>query len=121
MLIAIALANALGIGAWIGSVIWLASASYRRKSLTHMALAGYPLQGPLPRLVRANTGRLIADVPALWFWPNARLFARLPKRHAFGAFARIERAKREKRGLLFMTPHLGSFEVIPRYIAQMCR
>ena len=106
------------LGAWIGSVIWLASASYRRKSLTHMALAGYPLQGPLPRLVRANTGRLIAELPALWFWPNARLFAHCQSATRSVLLDAIEKAKREKRGLLFMTPHLGSFEVIPRYIAQ---
>jgi KDO2-lipid IV(A) lauroyltransferase len=72
----------------------------------------------LPRLVRANTGRLIAELPALWFWPNARLFAHCQSATRSVLLDAIEKAKREKRGLLFMTPHLGSFEVIPRYIAQ---
>jgi KDO2-lipid IV(A) lauroyltransferase len=106
------------LGAWLGRLAWFASSTYRGKSLAHLRLAGYPLDGPLPGLVRENTGRLIAELPALWFWSDDRLFARCHSASRSLLLAAIDRAKRENRGLLFMTPHLGSFEVIPRYIAQ---
>jgi KDO2-lipid IV(A) lauroyltransferase len=106
------------LGAWLGRLAWFASSAYRRKALAHMSLAGYPLDGALPRLVRENTGRLIAELPAVWFWSDERLFERCQSASRALLLEAIDRAKREKRGLLFMTPHLGSFEVIPRYIAR---
>ncbi|NBS80796.1 MAG: lysophospholipid acyltransferase family protein [Betaproteobacteria bacterium] len=106
------------LGALIGRLAWVVSKSYRQKSLKHLSIAGYDVTGFMPDRVRAHTGRLVAELPALWFWPDERLFAHCESPSQTVLTQAIASARREQRGLLVMTPHLGSFEVIPRYIAQ---
>lgn len=105
-------------GAPLGSFVWFASKNYRLKSLAHIGAAGFDPEGSLPAAVRANTGRLMAELPAIWFWSEPRLIAHCHSASESVLLQAIEQAARERRGLLFMTPHLGSFEVIPRYIAK---
>lgn len=89
------------VGAALGWLSFLASATYRRRFLANAAQAGYSA-----RQVRgavAQAGRMVAEVPRLWFgkpvpveWEGAPL---------------VHAALARGRGLLFLTPHLGCFEV----------
>jgi KDO2-lipid IV(A) lauroyltransferase len=89
------------VGAALGWVSYLASPTYRGRFLRNARQAGYT-----PGQVRAavgEAGKLIAETPRLWFgapvpveWHGAEV---------------IEAARASGRGILFLTPHLGCFEV----------
>ncbi|HEX2543469.1 MAG TPA: lysophospholipid acyltransferase family protein [Ramlibacter sp.] len=96
----------LGIG--IGWLTWLLSPTYRRRFRENATQAGYPF-AQVRRAV-AEAGKLVAETPRLWFgasppvhWEEAELIARL---------------RAEKRGIVFLTPHLGCFEVTARSYAE---
>ena len=88
-------------GAGIGWLTWLLSPTYRRRFAENARQAGYR-PGEVRRAV-AEAGKLVAETPRLWFgrmpaieWENAELIAAL---------------RVQGRGILFLTPHLGCFEV----------
>ena len=88
------------IGAALGWVSFAVSGTYRRRFLDNARQAGYGV-GQLRSAV-AEAGKLVAEVPRLWFgspvatfWDGAEL---------------IDQARAEGRGIVFLTPHLGCFE-----------
>lgn len=88
-------------GAGLGWLTWLLSPTYRRRFGDNARQAGFA-----PGEVRAAVGQagmLVAETPRLWF-------GALPAVQWEGAQA-IERLRAEGRGILFLTPHLGCFEV----------
>jgi KDO2-lipid IV(A) lauroyltransferase len=89
------------LGAVLGWIAFAASPTYRRRFLANAAQAG--LRFADVRAAVAAAGALVAETPRLWFgapppveWHGAEL---------------IEQARAGGRGLLFLTPHLGCFEV----------
>lgn len=98
-------------GALLGVAVYLASGGYRRKLLANLATAG------LPRRLRwrcaAHAGRMVGELPWVWFRPRAELAARV---HC-DDLAVLDEAERAGRGVLFVTPHLGAFEVTARWYA----
>lgn len=93
-----------GMGWVMGWMAFLASRDYRRRFLENMALAG--VDRGLWMDAVGESGRLIAELPRLWMgrpvpvvWQGAE--------HVDAA---LERAS----GIVFLTPHLGSFEVAAR-------
>lgn len=89
------------LGSWLGWLAYLLSPTYRRRLLANARQAGQPQAVALRSVGQA--GRLVAELPRLW------LGAPVPVRWA-GA-EHIETAQAAGRGLLFLTPHLGCFEV----------
>ena len=63
----------------------------------------------------AEAGRLVAELPYLWLRPAA-----LPIGPSLAWEGRelIEAAHAEGRGIVFLTPHMGCFEVTAQAIAQ---
>ena len=106
------------LGAALGHLVWHSSFAYRSKARVQLKAAGYDLDGSLPSKSSAHAGRLLAELPALWFWSDSKLFKHCHSPSLAVLDEALLRAQRESRGLLFVTPHLGSFEVIPRFIAQ---
>ena len=89
------------VGAFLGWVSYLASGTYRRRFVEHARQAGYA-----PGQVRAavaEAGKLLAEAPRLWF-------GRAPRIEWDGADL-IAAARERGRGIVFLTPHLGCFEV----------
>jgi Kdo2-lipid IVA lauroyltransferase/acyltransferase len=63
----------------------------------------------------ASAGRMIAELPALWFRPHEEVAALV--REATGAeaaFAALERGE----SILLLTPHMGCFEITAQYAAR---
>jgi KDO2-lipid IV(A) lauroyltransferase len=96
------------LGAFLGWVAFLGSPTYRRRFLANAAQAGYAFSQV--RRAVAEAGRLVAEAPRLWFgapvtvqWKGDEL---------------IEAARASGRGLVFLTPHLGCFEVTAQAYAQ---
>lgn len=102
---------------WIGGGLgWLAyalSPSYRRRFRANAAQAGLPWSAVRPAVAQA--GRMAAELPWLWMRPHDA---------DLGARARVEgadcvdAAHRAGRGLIFLTPHLGCFEVTAQVYAE---
>ncbi|WP_287877615.1 MULTISPECIES: lysophospholipid acyltransferase family protein [Acidovorax] len=88
-------------GAAMGWVAFCASPSYRRRFLANSALAGYSFGAV--RAAVAHAGRMVAELPRLW------LGAPLPCRLVGEAC--VEQAYAAGRGIVFLTPHQGCFEL----------
>ena len=89
------------IGGVLGWLTWLASPTYRRRFADNAARAGYRF-GQV-RAAVAHAGRMAAETPRLWFgapvpvqWDGAEL---------------IEAAYAAGRGIVYLTPHMGCFEI----------
>ena len=101
------------LGALLGWLTWALSPSYRRRLAANAALAG--IDDADRRRSIAEAGRLVAEVPWLWLMPEGE---RLGDRVRWHGASLIEDALAAGRGLLLLTPHLGSFEVAARAAAE---
>ncbi len=96
-----------GLGAALGWVTWAVSPTYRRRIRENAAQAGYA-----PGQVRAcvaHAGRMALEMPRLWFGAPVPL----QWRHHQGL---LEAAYANGRGIVFMTPHMGCFEIIAQVV-----
>lgn len=96
------------VGAVLGWVVYAVSPAYRHQVRANAALAG--VGAVARRRAVAHAGRLVAELPRLW------LGAPVPVRMQ-GA-EHIEAAIARGQGMVFLTPHLGCFEVTAMAYAQ---
>ncbi|MDF1483747.1 lysophospholipid acyltransferase family protein [Ramlibacter sp. H39-3-26] len=96
-----------GMGALLGWAAFLASPGYRARFLANARQAGYGFAEV--RAGVAHAGRMAAELPRLWFG------ARLP--YAWDDPGLIARAYEAGRGIVFLTPHIGCFEISPQAAA----
>jgi len=61
-----------------------------------------------------ETGKTAFEMPALWQWPTPKLYRRIKEVHGESA-ARDALAK--GKGIIFLSPHLGAWEIINPYLA----
>ena len=101
------------LGGWLGWLVYWSSPSYRRR--LHANVAQARLDRSVARAAVAEAGRMLAELPVLWSRPIDQ---------ALGALVRwegtelVEQALAAGRGLVILTPHLGSFEVIGQAYAE---
>jgi KDO2-lipid IV(A) lauroyltransferase len=77
----------------------------------NLEAAGYE-DARLRRAAIASAGQMLAELPALWFRPHAEVAALV--KSVEGAEAALA-ARQGGKALLFLTPHMGSFEVASQY------
>jgi Kdo2-lipid IVA lauroyltransferase/acyltransferase len=94
-------------GAVLGWLAWGLSPTYRRRFLANVRQAGVGLRRTWPAI--AHAGRMTAELPRLW------LGAPVPVRWADAR--EVEQAYASGRGVIFLTPHLGCFEVTAQALA----
>jgi KDO2-lipid IV(A) lauroyltransferase len=100
------LLHALG---WVlGWLSFLASNRYRRRLMAHARQAGYGWRVALSSVGEA--GKLVAELPRLWLGR--------PVRVGWEGAACIEAAQAHGAGVLFLTPHMGCFEIAAQAYAQ---
>lgn len=97
-----------GAGALLGWLVFALSPTYRRRFLENAAQAGYTFAQV--RVAVGHAGRMVAELPRLWL-------GRPPPCTMHGADC-IERAWAAGRGIVFLTPHLGCFEMSVQQAAQ---
>jgi Kdo2-lipid IVA lauroyltransferase/acyltransferase len=96
------------LGAVLGWLAYALSGRYRANFRAHAAQAGYaPAQ---VRAAVAHAGRMAAELPRLW------LGAPVPMQ--WEGKALIDAAHTAGQGIIFLTPHLGCFEVTAQAYAQ---
>lgn len=96
------------LGHTVGWLAWAVSPTYRRRFAAHVRQAGLPWRRVWPAIGQA--GAMSMELPRLWFgapvsvhWSNDRA--------AVQAYA-------QGQGVIFLTPHLGCFEVTAQALAQ---
>ena len=101
------------LGTLLGWLTWLASPTYRRHLRGNMALA---LGADSARRVRnaaiANAGRTSLELPRLWLHPLEETVRLVREVRGWDY---VEAAQAAGKGILFLTPHLGCFEVTAQY------
>lgn len=99
------------LGSVLGWITYGTSPTYRRHLRAHLAQAGFT-DARLRRAAIASAGKMIAEVPALWFRRHEEVVALMRETHGFHeAIAQRSRGK----AVLFLTPHMGSFEAAAQY------
>jgi KDO2-lipid IV(A) lauroyltransferase len=98
------------LGAGLGWVVYLSSPSYRRRMRDNMARAGYAQH---LRAAVAEAGKSIVELPFIWCAAPERV-----SRHASDENWPLVQAELDAgRGIVFLTPHLGCFEIVAQEIA----
>jgi len=100
-----ALGNALG---WVA---YLSSPAYRHTLKDNISRAGYPQQ---LRSAIGESGKNILELAFVWCAPPARVLATVHVENWEVAQAALDSG----HGVIFLTPHLGCFEIIAQSIAQ---
>ena len=88
-------------GALLGWITWAASPTYRRRIRDNARQAGY--RSAEVRGCIAHAGRMVLEMPRLWFGRPVPIEWR--------GMETLQAAYAARRGIVFMTPHLGCFEV----------
>jgi len=99
------------LGALAGGLVFVLSAAYRQRLRANLPadLARTP-----GLAVAAATGQGVFELPWLWFRPQKQVVARVVK---VDNWSLVEAAWAAGKGILFLTPHLGCFEITAQYYA----
>jgi len=96
------------VGWTLGWATFLLAPTYRRRLIAHARQAGMPAR--VWRSAVGAAGQMVAELPRLWLgrpvpvqWRGDEL---------------VVEALREQRGVVFLTPHLGCFEITAQAYAQ---
>lgn len=94
--------SVLQVCGWLlGWIAFLASATYRHRFLENVAQAGVARSAWLPAV--AASGQLLAELPRLWQGQAVPLF--------WDGADHVQAALAAQKGIVFLTPHLGCFEI----------
>jgi KDO2-lipid IV(A) lauroyltransferase len=95
---------------WLGYAL---SPTYRRRFVENARQAGLVAREWRPAVREA--GRLLMEAPLLWMRPRG---ATLAEKLRWSGAERIEAAHARGKGIVFLTPHLGCFEVTAQAYAE---
>ena len=101
------------LGSVLGWVLYGISPTYRRHLRENLAAARYD-DARLRRRAIAAAGQLVMELPALWLRPHEQVVALVKEIHGDDA---VLAAQRAGKAILFLTPHMGAFEVAAQYAA----
>ena len=102
------------LGTVLGWTMYGMSPTYRRHLRENLAAAGID-DARVRRGAIASAGRMVMELPAIWFRPHADVVALVKSvEGAEAAYA----AQRSGKALLFLTPHMGAFEIASLYAAR---
>ncbi|KDD10721.1 lysophospholipid acyltransferase family protein [Bordetella bronchiseptica] len=99
-------------GRLLGRLAYAFPGKYRDRLQANAAQAGYP-QPAFARRAAGEIGAMILEMPKVWFRNEQSLGKVVSDDYAI-----VEAARAEGRGILFLTPHLGCFEITARYLAR---
>ena len=102
-----------GVGFVLGWTIYGISPNYRRQLRENLARAGYR-DAKTRREAIASAGKMLTEAPALWFraQPDVAHLVR-DVSGVDAAYAARDRGE----SLLFLTPHMGCFEITAQYLS----
>ncbi len=101
------------LGALLGRIVYLASPRYRHFLSENLRAAGYADRA-LRGAAIAEAGKGLLELPAIWLRPHEAVAGLVVK---VSGWELVEAARARRRGILFLTPHLGCFEITAQYVA----
>ncbi|MEJ5211631.1 MAG: lysophospholipid acyltransferase family protein [Burkholderiales bacterium] len=108
-----------GLGVLLGWLVYAVSPTYRRRLRDNLAASGVAPDARALRRLRhaaiAHAGKAMMELPVIWGRPLPEV-AELVR--GCDGWALVEAAQAAGRGIIFLTPHLGCFEVAALYAAQ---
>ena len=102
-----------GLGRLGGRIVYALPGRYRRRLRANARQAGYP-EAAFARRAAAQTGAMIMELPKVWLRTTQCVGKVVADDDDV---TMIASAVAEGRGVLCLTPHVGSFEVAARYMA----
>jgi KDO2-lipid IV(A) lauroyltransferase len=98
------------IGSMLGWLVYLASPTYRRRLKENITRAGH---GAHLHAAIAEAGKNVMELPFVWFADPKRV---LPLA-VCEDWSAVDAALARGRGIIFLTPHLGCFEILAQGFA----
>lgn len=105
------------LGAAAGWATYLSSRRYAARMRDNLMASGLCAPGECRRLLHrsvAEAGKSVLELPAVWLRPEQQALQLLKKCHGW---EHVEAAHRRGKGLIFLTPHMGCFEITSLYYA----
>jgi len=102
------------LGTMLGWAMYGFSPTYRRHLRENLQAAGYR-DGATRRAAIAGAGRLLAELPAVWLRPRADVAALVRR---IDGREHVDAAHAAGKGIVFLTPHLGCFEITAKIAAE---
>lgn len=103
-----------GLGGLLGRLVYRLSPTYRRNLRANLAQAGLAPALCLP--AAAETGKQMLELARIWMRPlaeaNALVVEVVGQEH-------VEAARAAGKGIVFLTPHLGCFEITAQYLSSL--
>ena len=101
------------LGAIVGSAAYLVSPRYRHYFRANLRAAGYADGALLSRAI-AEAGKGLLELPAIWLRPHETVAGWVVQVTGWDL---VEAALQRGQGIVFLTPHLGCFEITAQYYA----
>jgi KDO2-lipid IV(A) lauroyltransferase len=101
-------------GAVLGWAMYGLSPTYRRHLRENLQAAGYA-DAATRHAAIAGAGRLLAELPAVWLRPRAAVAALVRQ---IDGREHVDAAHAAGKGIVFLTPHLGCFEITAKIAAE---
>ncbi len=102
------------LGTVLGWLLYGIAPTYRQQLRANLAQAGLH-DAATRRAAIAAAGRMLAELPVMWFRPDAAVAGLV--REVIGEDLALA-ARAQGKPLLFLTPHMGCFEVTAQYAAR---
>lgn len=103
------------LGATMGWFAWLFSPTYRRHMRENMILAlGEAGERRFRNAAIGHAGRQFIELPKIWLRPLEEAVSRVVR---ISGWAHVEAAQCAGKGIIYLTPHLGCFEITAQYLS----
>ncbi|WP_295006911.1 lysophospholipid acyltransferase family protein [uncultured Dechloromonas sp.] len=100
------------LGGLLGRLIYWLSPTYRRHVQENLAQAG--IDPSIRGAVAAETGKQMVELSRIWMRP---LDEAVPLVAEVVGWELVEAARQAGKGIVFLTPHLGCFEITAQYLS----
>ncbi|MEO8159419.1 MAG: lysophospholipid acyltransferase family protein [Betaproteobacteria bacterium] len=109
------------VGGALGWIVYFLSAEYAARLRANFLQSGlWKDESDYQRILRSNiveSGKSGTELIAVWFRPVTPIVNLVT---SAGPLAVVEAAERRGRGVIYLTPHLGCFDVAALWVAQRC-
>jgi KDO2-lipid IV(A) lauroyltransferase len=102
------------LGGAVGWILAQLAPAYRRRLRANLAQAGYTSRA-MRRAAAVETGRMVFELPKLWLRPLPEI---LPLVREIEGLELARAARAAGKGVVYLTPHYGCFEIIALIAAQ---
>lgn len=102
------------LGAAFGWLVWWSAPDYRKRFRTNAEAAGFTPAQYRPAIGAA--GAMAAELP--WLWARPRGESVLPRIASWEGIDAFQAAMDERKGMLLITPHVGSWELCGQAVAE---